>query len=192
MKIKDIVRLAAVFLQLDVNEEVFCEEADTAFVQAEFNSDKRLKLLKDCTEFVLNQIATDYLPLKKTEKVFSEDGTIPYGEFARDMIEATSVKNSCGQNVRFSHLPDGLFVGERGEMEVTYFYRPGEKTFFDEAETGSCKVTDRVVALGVAAEYSFVCGLFDEASMWDVRYKDSLKIAVRKKGAVTLRARRWY
>ena len=47
MKIKDIVRLAALFLQLDVNEEVFKKDADTAFVEAEFNSDKRLKLLKD-------------------------------------------------------------------------------------------------------------------------------------------------
>ena len=34
MKIKDIVRLAAVFLQLDVNEEVFCGDADRAFVEA--------------------------------------------------------------------------------------------------------------------------------------------------------------
>ena len=50
MKIKDIVRLAALFLQLDVNEEVFKKDADTAFVEAEFNSDKRLKLLKDCTD----------------------------------------------------------------------------------------------------------------------------------------------
>ena len=47
MKIKDIVRLAALFLQLDVNEEVFKKDADTAFVEAEFNSDKRWKLLKD-------------------------------------------------------------------------------------------------------------------------------------------------
>ena len=93
MKIKDIVRLAALFLQLDVNEEVFKKDADTAFVEAEFNSDKRLKLLKDCTDFVLNQLATDYLPLKKTERVFSEDGTIPYGEFSRDMLEAVEVKD---------------------------------------------------------------------------------------------------
>ena len=70
MKIKDIVRLAALFLQLDVNEEVFKKDADTAFVEAEFNSDKRLKLLKDCTDFVLNQLATDYLPLKKTKGCF--------------------------------------------------------------------------------------------------------------------------
>lgn len=192
MKIKDIVRLAAVFLQLDVNEEVFCKDADRAFVEAELSADKRLKLLKDCAEFVLNQLATDYLPLKKTEKVFSEDGTIPYGEFSRDMLEAVRVKDGYGCDVRFSHLPDGLFVKERGEMEVTYFYRPGEKTFFDEAETGSCRVSARVIALGTAAEYSFVCGLFEEAQLWDGRFKDSLKIALRKKGAVSLKARRWF
>ena len=121
MKIKDIVRLAALFLQLDVNEEVFKKDADTAFVEAEFNSDKRLKLLKDCTDFVLNQLATDYLPLKKTERVFSEDGTIPYGEFSRDMLEAVEVKDKFGNSVRFSHLPDGLFVKVKGETEVTYF-----------------------------------------------------------------------
>lgn len=70
MKIKDIVRLAAVFLQLDVNEEVFCGDADRAFVEAELSADKRLKLLKDCAEFVLNQLATDYLPLEKNRKGF--------------------------------------------------------------------------------------------------------------------------
>lgn len=57
------------------------------------------------------------------------------------MLEAVKVKDGYGCDVRFSHLPDGLFVKERGEMEVTYFYRPGEKTFFDEAETGSCRVS---------------------------------------------------
>lgn len=54
------------------------------------------------------------------------------------------------------------------------------------------RVSARVTALGVAAEYCFVCGLFEEAQLWDGRYKDSLKIALRKKGAMSVKARRWF
>lgn len=57
------------------------------------------------------------------------------------MLEAVEVKDKFGNSVRFSHLPDGLFVKVKGETEVTYFYRPEEKSFFDEAETGNCRVS---------------------------------------------------
>lgn len=192
MKIKDIIRLAAVFLQLDVNAEIFSADADKAFVEAELNSDKRLKLLKDCSGFVLNQLATDYLPLRKTDRVETADGMVAYSGFSRDMLETVEVTNLSGGATEFSHLPDGLYIKGRGIFDVTYFYRPGDKNFWEEAETGSCRVSARIVAMGAAAEYNFVCGLFEEAQLWDSRFKDSLKIAMRKKGAVSLKPRRWF
>ena len=49
-----------------------------------------------------------------------------------------------------------------------------------------------VAPLVAADEQAVLCGLFEEAQLWDGRYKDSLKIALRKKGAMSVKARRWF
>lgn len=37
----------------------------------------------------------------------------------------------------------------------------------------------RLFAYGIAAEYCLACGLFEEAAVWDKKYKDALTAAYR-------------
>lgn len=73
-------------------------------------------------------------------------------------------------------------------MEVLYRYAPAAKTAKDESEYGQGEA--RALALGTCCEYALASGLYDEAVLWDKRYKDALAALCRARGG-TLKARRW-
>ena len=60
---------------------------------------------------------------------------------------------------------------------VKYAYTPTEKTMDGECEC-AIGVSERLVAFGMASEYSAALGLYEEASVWDKKYKDGIEAAI--------------
>ena len=76
--------------------------------------------------------------------------------------------------------------------EIFYRYQPDEiSSLEDELENFSNKVTEKIFAFGVAMEYCFIQGLYDDAQIWEKRFKDALLIRASKKSNMKLPARRW-
>ena len=69
-----------------------------------------------------------------------------------------------------------------------YRYAPAAKTAEDDSEYGQGEA--RALALGTCCEYALSSGMYDEAVMWDKRYKDALAALCRTRGG-TLKGRRW-
>ena len=74
------------------------------------------------------------------------------------------------------------------EVEIIYKTFPTELTL---SQSFSSTIPERVYAYGVAREYYFNQTLFDDAEIWEERFKNSLQILTRKKSEIKMPKRRW-
>lgn len=164
--------LAAFYLSLD---NVFDDEA-------------ALKKLLKCANLVRAEIASDYFPLITAETVSSVDGIISMYSLMRRPVDVKRITKG-GKAVKFKVYPD-IIKTVPGEAEIEYSYMPEDAGLHGDAGF-SDKIGARVLACGTAAEYCLITGLFEEAALWEKRYKDSLLAAQRKKSEIRVRQRRW-
>ena len=194
MTIKDIVELASVYLQL---EDVLSTSDFSSSLNANTNSQvtadelttRNINLLIRCTNLVLSEIATDFIKLKKQENVICEDNIIPYGAFSENVLDILKVKTQGEMPLKFKKRPDGLQVNHSGTVKVEYSYLPSSYHTLTDEIVGFDLIPARIIAYGVASEYSFISGLTQEASLWDDRFKNAMLALTKKSGYIP--PRRW-
>ena len=176
MTMNEIVTLAAFYLQFeDVLNGGPAGEETTA------------KLLR-CANLVRAEIASDYFPLLTTETVSSADGTILPASLEKRLIDVKRITRN-GNAVAFKVYPAAIRTVS-GEVEIEYSYMPDDAEIGDDAGFFD-KISARTIAYGAAAEYCLVAGLFEEAVIWEKRFKDSLLAAQRKKSEIKVKPREW-
>ena len=176
MTMKEIVTLTAFYLQL---EDVLNGEPSGGETQA--------KLLK-CANLARGEIASDYFPLLTTERISSADGIIPPASLEKRLIDVKRVMRN-GIAAAFKVYPAAIKT-VAGEVEIEYSYLPGDAELNEDAGF-SDKISARAIAYGAAAEYCLVAGLFEEAVIWEKRFKDSLLAAQSKKSEIRVKPREW-
>ena len=200
MKIRDVAELAAVLLgkQEIINTGIFTVSEPDEYAQEEIAANRELQLIIRCANLVAKEIACDYVPLLHTQKIVCGGGTVPYDAFDKTLLEIktwkvwqNAVGGGVGGNVNYYTFSDYVEV-QPGEYEVSYTFIPETKGFFDDTDYGGTKISDRILAYGTAAEFCLISGLYDDALIWERRYKDALMIASKKTNAVFLPRRRWW
>jgi hypothetical protein len=182
MPLKNILKKVAAMVGLDID---FDDESAA--------EDKDVLLLVNCADSVCSEIAAEYLPLIFEEDIlFAEGGSAGYAVFSRRPVNIVSLKAS-GVNVAYTVFPDRIYVkGAEGKrLTVRYAYLPSDSVGLDSEFVANPAVTERTAALGIAAEYSLINGMFNESVLYDRRYKDSLRSAMRKRGETRIRGRRF-
>ena len=191
MKLKDITELTCVFLQkhelLDLG--IFADD-HAAEAQEELKINKDLQLLNRCANLVYKEVACDYLPLVRKQTFETSNGAISYADFDKVLQDVKEIRDAYGKSVKFYVLPDGLETVS-GTVCVKYAYVPSDCGFFEELDYKSGKIGERVFAYGTAAEYCMISGLYEDALIWEQRYKDALLSCVSKKSEIRIPARRW-
>ena len=71
---------------------------------------------------------------------------------------------------------------------IKYNAMPKELNFEDEFTS---TIPERVYAYGVVKEFYFIQALYEDAKIWDERFKNSIETFLRKKGNTFLPRRRW-
>ncbi len=152
----------------------------------------RLKLLVKCANLVIKEIATDYIPLTETETVSVEDNRISYEKLLHRVLEVLSVKDAkTGIASNFKMNPtECVLANTISEAEIKYSYIPVD-TEIDEQCPVSPLVSARTLALGICAEYSLIEGMYEQSVMYSDRFKEDMRTAVRKKGEIKVKPRRW-
>lgn len=149
--------------------------------------ERDVKTLLQCYNLTENEIALDYLPLRRTQE-FVSDGEIAYAQFEKPPVEIISVRDGSGAKRDFTVAEEGIRT-PAGALKVEYSYRPSVKTREDEAEF-NLKGDGRLLALGTACEFALFSGMMQEAALLDKRYRDALACACRERGG-RLKMRRW-
>ena len=180
MTVEECVRLAAELLGIE--KEISPEtETETGM--------RKAALLLTCYNIVENELALDYLPLTAEDTIRSNTGVIEYESLKYPVVRIVEVKDGQGENVDF-HIFAKYLKTETGTVTVRYTYTPSKKTMEEESDF-TAPVSSRLIAYGIAAEYAMANGLFEDASVWEKKYKQAIENAYRLQPCVRIRSRRW-
>jgi len=169
VKIKDIVEMSASFLELDdvlnaLNSET--EITDKTIL-------KNIDLLVRCSNLALSVLASEKFKLKKVENLYTENGEIKIDNFSKNVFEILEVKKN-NINIDFRVYPNLVDCFKKGTYQITYAYLPDFKTLDEVVDDFDQKVPLRIISEFVASEFSFISGDFEDASVWEQKYKESL------------------
>lgn len=182
MTVKECVKLAAG--ELGIGDSV------NAYVDGTSDEGKQeTETLLRCFNIVENEVALDYLPLYCEEEIAAETGVVRYAALSRSVVRVLRVTDEWGNKAPFRLFPEYLKTLP-GKVRVLYTYTPKEKTLSDDSDF-ILQVSPRLLGYGMASEYCLAAGLFEEAAVWEKKYKDALTAAYRSGSSKTLRSRRW-
>lgn len=181
MTVKEVVLLAAT--HLGIVDEV------ESYVENKVGNGKNTLLLVDCFNLVENEIALDYLPLYAEEEKQTLTGKIEYSAFQKPVTRVLKVTGADGAYQSYTCFPDCIKTSV-GKIKIFYAYSPYKKTI-DDCSDYETQVSTRLLSYGVAAEYATAMGLYEEASVWDKKYKDALAAAYALKPTSKMPSRGW-
>lgn len=177
MYINDVIAFTAKILGLD----------DPFDDGGEQDKDKLLTAVR----IVTDELSRGYFPLEKEENLSEKCGKIEYSTFSRAPIAVKKVRKG-GRIVPFTREYDGIRVGERGTVSVSYEYAHKEAKIGDRTEWASDRVPLSLIAYGAAAEYCIMTGQEGDAALWDKRYRDGIENAAFSGGVWRkVKGRRW-
>lgn len=143
-----------------------------------------------CLNMVLEDIAKDYLPLLQEEEIVFTEKKFEYENLSKVISDIVKLQNPAGLAIKFKCFPEYI-KADIHKAIITYSYLPEEVSLNQSFEFFDNKLTERIIAYGVAMEYMFLNSLSDEAAVWENRFLNSLESAIRKKHNVSLPKRRW-
>ena len=112
---------------------------------------------------------------------------LEFSSFSLPVLEIYSIKDRLGRNVNYKIFDSYIFVCAK-EVEVIYSTSADVLALEDDF---SSTLPERIFAYGVAREHFFHNGFYEDANMWEGRFKGSLEIVLRKKTQVHIPKRRW-
>lgn len=181
MKVKDCLVLAAA--QLGIEKEV------KSALDKNNAADENVALLLKCFNVVENELALDYLPLYQEDEVIAPVGVVEFSALEKQPVRITSVKDAQGESVAFTLFPKYL-KASAGTLWVAYTYAPSLKELGDESEY-TLYASTRLFAYGIAAEYCLHKAAYEEAGVWDKKYKDAIEAAYKVRPCRRIRSRSW-
>ena len=128
-------------------------------------------------KFVCAECADRYSDARDYYTVTTEDGTISFAAFPRDVKSVLSVKKN-GIDVPFIVGTTGLTVRNEGEYVVEYRYFCSIGGLDEEMDIPKNFGLD-TLAVGAAAEYFFRNGFSEESIVYKNRYDNAVKNDLR-------------
>lgn len=186
----DVVKLCAVFLRLEdvltlpeLGGTIDTEDFDEIATRKELNNILR------CANLVCAEVASEYFPLKTQQFFVTNDGKIPFDDFLHSPIDIHAVSVN-EKKCSFKIYPSEV-ITDTGKVLIDYTYLPENVALNGELDYSEGKLHSRTIAYGTASEYCLISGMYEEALIWDKRYKDSLINTNRTLRSFKLPKRRW-
>ena len=105
MLVKDIIKLACDFTGQEALGEKIAQSSLLETCEQEI-VDKFVK----CFNLVNNEIASEFVPIKKIEQFEVSNGKILLTQFSTKPYKILYIKNSLGRKMRFKQFDDHIFV----------------------------------------------------------------------------------
>lgn len=193
MRVIDILKDTCTFLQMEDEYSYVCGyDTESCTFQNEGSAEviKNVELLLKCVGLVLGTISTEYVKLKDSTYVYTNDGRIKYSDLSDNYVYSiVSVEDDYG-SVSFSDYNSEICVSNFGKYKVTYLYTISDIDY--NTDVSIYRLPIRTMSYGVASEYLYITKLYDDASIWDTRFKSSMLNLLSNKKHRYIRPRRWY
>ena len=181
MLVKDIIKIACSFT--DNNELASALDGNSLTQDQTLIRD----CLVNCFNLVNNEIASEYLPYLKSETIETDNFKINFTSFSEKLREIISIKDSYGNNVKYKVFESYVMVFFF-YVTICYSFLPSSLSISSQF---SSLLPERVFAYGIAREYYLGQALFDDADIWEKRFKNALMVLIRKKSEIVMPKRRW-
>jgi hypothetical protein len=127
---------------------------------------------------VENELALDYFPLRAVEKVLIQDNKIKYADFHRKAWRIMGVHDCENHELKYKLYPTYMAFAKKENGKhcfVRYCYVPKEKSIDGISEFDEGMFKD-ILKYGVCAEYYLLQDDYEQASLWDEKYKKSINM----------------
>lgn len=189
MTTKQVLLLTATFLGKE--ELLSCPYFTGEEQEISADDKKELELLNRCLNLIVGEIATEYIPIYKTKIVCFKNNELPLNEVDDNIYQIAKIEDEYGQSVKFKIFDDKIRANAEN-VTITYTAFAEKCDLDGKVETFNGRMPDRVLAYGTAMEYSFISSLYDDATIWESRYKNSLLVISQKKHNIVMPKRRWF
>lgn len=196
MTVIQVLKLASVFLN--------CEQEFAPLLETDTDQDSNENSLVDeitknhfnrlltSLNLCYSEIAIDYLPLLYCQRITVQNNKIYLSDLTKelkDVYAITSIDDK--KRFKFKLYADYIQTNVNGVVDILYSYVPSELTLNSDINNFMGRISTKCLALGTVKEYCYLEGLYDDALLWEQRYKDSLKIETRTKAEIVMPKRRW-
>lgn len=126
-------------------------------------------LLLNSYNLIEVELATDYLPLTKSEVIQMKDSKIYYSDFSKMPIRVKGVFVAPQVSAKYHLFPEYISViSAANSAVVDYSYIPDKKKEADVSDyADSCKL---LFEYGICSEYCLQIGDYEQASIWHSHY----------------------
>ena len=190
MEVKNILKIVSVFINLEKEFKDIIEDENVAVseeIKTEF--DVLLKALN----LAYVEIC-DFVPIKCYKEIeVGLDSKILISAIGKNVKEILSVKDiELNKNLKYLEC-EGFLILESKPKRVSILYSiyPESLTTKTDSKIFNGKISEKCFALAVASEYFYIKAFYDEAEMYDKRFKDILRIETRRKSPIHIPKRRW-
>lgn len=176
MKINDCVKLALCYLDMS---------------ESSLSNSATLNKFLASAKTVFNVINAQYLSVGFSEKVELVGNKLLFSSLSKKVAKVIAVKQE-GKQMSFSLYSDYALIKEAvGVVEVDYTFYIEELTLEDEVPL-QIKVTPQMVAFGIASEVCIINSDYEKSSIFEQKFKESLKNMNSSKGDKKIKGRLWY
>lgn len=186
MNVKNIAKSVASLVN---NEEVVTALQSESTIPSSVQSD--IDLIVNCINLTLTNIASNYVRLYACKEVTSVSKLIQYSDLCDNTInDIVSIKTKWGEPVPFTVTPTGIVV-KNGVFDVKFTYFPESVGLNDTIVDFKTKINDMVIIYGAVSEYLYAKGVYDDAVIWEDRFKTQLSTLTHIHKQVKLKNRDW-
>ncbi len=124
-----------------------------------------------CFNAVEDELARRYVPLSAKEELRSYLGKFKYSDFSHSPVKIKRVLVG-GKEADYEQTPQYIAVNA-DTVTIEYEYAPSKKTL-DGTSDFKTEVGERLMALGMAAEYCLINGEIEASELWEKKYRERI------------------
>jgi len=164
----------------------------------ELSNDEMTLNLKDLMLYSLNEVladlCTNYFPLIIEEEVVLNDKCLYYDDLNKPIVRLYAVKDDELKTLAYQKFADHIRIYTNLErVTIRYSIMPNQVLDLNqEIDDIHIDITEYLVALGVATEFSLIRGKLNEATIFDQKYKDAIESAKIPRKRMYLKNRNWF
>jgi len=187
MEVKSVLKQTITLLQKD---ELLETTVFDGTVTPSTSEQKDIDLLVFCLNNVLNMVATEYVPILEEKEIVTLSGSFLTSVIGSNLLEIKKIEDESGLSHNFKLVGNNVET-DKGILTVTYSVLPEKIDITSTLSNLNGKISERILSYGTATEFLFVTSEFNEAAIWENRFKSSLETACRKTSEIKMPRRRW-
>ena len=189
MKVKEIVSEALVCINAGDKVDVFNNYVNG---QTEGVASADIKLFSHIKRLAINclkEIAVNYTPFIKTERMVGNNGFVPFSQFTLNAVKIIKAESEVGVPVHYTKSVEGLYA-DKDVFNVTYCYMPSVNEWEDEVCALECGIPLRAISCLTAGEYFIVNGDYTAGNVWRQKFCEYMS-GLADRINISVKRRRW-